>query len=205
MPRCEKRAGCRLLRMTWREWPVKRAFDISVAALSLPLAVLVIRLCAVAIRLTSPGPVVLRQPRIGRGGQIFTCYKLRTMRTGTKIAPSHQVSATAVTSVGRYLRRLKLDELPQLLNIIRGEMSFVGPRPCLPSQTELIEARRALGLDRIPPGITGVSQVRGVDMSDPARLAQLDATYLRDMSVRTDLKLIIATALGSGRGDRVNV
>lgn len=126
------------------------------------------------------------------------------MRADTTSAPSHMTSATAVTPLGRYLRRFKVDELPQLWNIIRGEMSFVGPRPCLPSQIELIEARRKLGLNEILPGITGVSQVAGVDMSDPKRLAYLDATYLRDMTIQNDLNLIRKTALGSGRGDRVS-
>jgi len=125
------------------------------------------------------------------------------MYRDTRNAPSHETGASAVTPIGRYLRRLKLDELPQLWNVLVGEMSFVGPRPCLPSQTELIASRRARGLYKIRPGITGVSQVAGIDMSEPERLALHDATYLRDMSLTTDLRLIAATILGSGRGDRV--
>jgi len=113
------------------------------------------------------------------------------------------MGASAVTPLGRHLRRLKLDELPQLWNILRGEMSFVGPRPCLPSQTALVKARRRHGLDRLRPGITGISQVAGVDMSDPERLATLDATYLQNMSLGTDIRLILATVLGAGQGDRV--
>jgi len=183
---------------------MKRALDLGLAILAAPFAIVVIAFCAIAIRATSPGPAILRQQRVGRHSKRFTCYKLRTMRTGTAVAPSHQVSVSAVTPVGRHLRRLKLDELPQLINIVRGDMSFVGPRPCLPSQKELIEARRALGVDAIRPGITGISQVNGVDMSDPERLARLDATYLMRISLRTDLALIAATALGSGRGDRVS-
>src|SRR5690606_6377138 len=105
--------------------------------------------------------------------------------------------------VGRFLRRTKLDELPQLWNILVGEMSFVGPRPCLPSQTSLIEARRARCLYEIRPGITGASQLAGLDMSVLDRLAAFDATYLDRMSIANDLRLILATIAGAGRGDRV--
>jgi O-antigen biosynthesis protein WbqP len=108
-----------------------------------------------------------------------------------------------VTPAGRWLRRSKLDELPQLWNVLRGEMSFVGPRPCLPSQVELVAARRARGLYAIRPGITGVAQVAGLDMSDPQRLAAADAEYLETMSLRTDLRLMLMTAFGAGKGDRV--
>jgi O-antigen biosynthesis protein WbqP len=182
---------------------MKRAMDLALATLGLVVAVPVIAICALVIRWTSPGKAILRQTRVGLDERPFTCLKLRTMYVDTKDAPSHHTGRSAVTPIGHHLRRLKLDELPQLWNILRGEMSFVGPRPCLPMQTELIEARRARGLYRIRPGITGVAQVAGVDMSDPERLAALDATYLDKMSLGTDLRLIMATALGSGRGDRV--
>jgi O-antigen biosynthesis protein WbqP len=182
---------------------MKRALDVVLAIVVLPFAALLIFGCAIAIMLTSQGPAILRQQRVGRYERPFACLKLRTMYANTPQAPSHETSSSAVTPVGRFLRRLKLDELPQLINIIRGDMSFVGPRPCLPTQTALIEARRRYGLQAIRPGITGVAQVRGVDMSDPERLAALDATYLEDMSIGADLRLIAATALGNGRGDRV--
>jgi len=182
---------------------MKRTFDVVVAIAALPFAALAILGCAIAIRLTSPGPAILRQQRVGRYEQPFICLKLRTMQINTPQAPSHETSSRAITPVGHFLRRLKLDELPQLVNIIKGEMSFVGPRPCLPTQTALVEARRRYGLQAIRPGITGVAQVRGVDMSEPERLAALDATYLRDMSIGTDIKLMLATAFGAGRGDRV--
>jgi O-antigen biosynthesis protein WbqP len=183
---------------------MKRAFDFFVALLALPFAALLILAFGIVVRLTSPGPAIFRQTRIGRGGKPFTCLKLRTMRQDTRDAPSHEVGASAVTGVGHLMRRTKIDELPQLWNILRGEMSFVGPRPCLPSQQALIEARRRYGLDAILPGITGVSQVAGVDMSAPERLAALDATYLDDMSLGRDLQLILATIFGAGRGDRVD-
>ena len=115
----------------------------------------IVLLCAAAIRLTSPGPAIFRQERVGRHGRPFICLKLRSMRSGTGDAPSHQTGAAAITPLGRWLRRLKLDELPQLWNVIAGDMSLVGPRPCLPTQAELIAARSRLGLDRIAPASPG--------------------------------------------------
>jgi O-antigen biosynthesis protein WbqP len=182
---------------------MKRTFDLVVAIVALPLAIPLVGICAIAVRLTSPGAAILSQQRIGRYERPFTCLKLRTMYADTPHAPTHETKDSAVTPIGQFLRRWKLDELPQLLNIIKGDMSLVGPRPCLPTQTALVDARRRYGLHAIRPGITGVAQVRGVDMSDPERLAALDATYLEDMSIGADLRLIAATVLGNGRGDRV--
>jgi O-antigen biosynthesis protein WbqP len=191
---------------SYRKPPVsalKRCFDLVIAVLMLPIALPVILVCILAVRATSSGPGIFCQTRVGAGERPFTCYKLRTMYADTLNAPSHETSASSVTPTGRWLRRLKIDELPQLWNVVRGDMSFVGPRPCLPSQKDLILARRSRGLYTILPGITGVSQVAGIDMSDAERLAAFDATYLKDMSLWTDLKLMAATALGFGRGDRV--
>jgi len=182
---------------------MKRIADIAIAVIGLPISLVLILVCVVLVKSSSPGPSIFRQTRVGLREKPFTCYKLRTMYVDTRNAPSHETAASAVTPVGRWLRRLKLDELPQLWNILRGDMSFVGPRPCLPSQIELIEARRARGLYAIRPGITGVAQVAGVDMSDPQRLAEVDAEYLGMISLSTDLRLILATAFGAGQGDRV--
>jgi O-antigen biosynthesis protein WbqP len=183
---------------------MKRAFDLVVALLLLIPGAIIIAILAVVIRITSPGPAIFRQRRLGKDEREFTCLKLRTMRSDTPNAPSHEVSTSMVTPIGGVLRRTKLDELPQLWNIVVGDMSFVGPRPGLPSQTALTEARRRHGLFRIRPGVTGVSQVAGVDMSDPEKLAALDATYLSDMSLGRDFSLLVATALGAGRGDRLD-
>jgi len=182
---------------------MKRIADIVIALLGLPVALPLILVCVVLVKWSSPGPAIFRQTRVGLREQPFTCYKLRTMYIDTRDLPSHETAASAVTPTGRWLRRLKLDELPQLWNILRGDMSFVGPRPCLPSQVELIKARRARGLYAVRPGITGVAQVAGIDMSDPQRLAEIDAEYLSTISLLTDLRLILATAFGAGRGDRV--
>lgn len=182
---------------------MKRTADVVMSVLGLPIAIPAILICAILVRVSSRGPAIFRQTRVGMNERPFTCYKIRTMYVDTLDLPSHEASASAVMPIGRWLRRLKLDELPQLWNIARGDMSFVGPRPCLPTQQELIEARRARGLYAIRPGITGVAQVAGVDMSDPEKLASLDAEYLKDMSLRNDIRLIVATASGAGRGDRV--
>ncbi|MBX9727209.1 MAG: sugar transferase [Rickettsiales bacterium] len=155
-----------------------------------------------AVRLSSPGPVIFAQRRVGRFGKPFTCYKFRTMFITTKQAATHEVGRDSITPVGRFLRRTKLDELPQIINIIRNEMSLIGPRPCLESQTALIEARRVRGVLDIKPGISGLAQVQGVDMSDPETLATLDAEYLARQSIMLDVKIMLATLRGNALTDR---
>ena len=126
----------------------------------------------------------------------FTLYKLRTMYCNTPSAPTHQTDPSAITYLGRWLRRLKLDELPQLLNVIKGDMSLVGPRPCLPSQQVLIEHRQRRGVFSVRPGLTGKAQVLGVDMSNPERLAKIDAEYVAERSFVGDIVLIVQTLTG---------
>ena len=185
------------------ESAAKRLLDAVAALAGLIVGAPLLLVAAVAIKATSPGPVIFAQQRVGRGERGFTCYKLRTMYEATPHRASHEISGSAVTPVGAFLRRTKLDELPQLVNVLRGEMSLVGPRPCLPTQTELIEARREAGVYSLRPGITGVAQVQGVDMSEPAKLAALDATYLKSRGLLTDLRILILTVAGRGSGDRV--
>jgi O-antigen biosynthesis protein WbqP len=183
---------------------MKRAIDILASLLGLLIFAPILAVAALAICLESRGSPIFAQTRIGQKGQFFRCFKLRTMYEKTPTLPTHQVEESAVTRVGARLRRWKLDELPQFLNVLLGQMSIVGPRPCLPVQTELIEARRRLGVLDARPGITGLAQVREIDMSDPERLAQVDAEYLRTRTFVIDLELVLATILGSGRGvDRV--
>ena len=172
---------------------MKRVFDL---ILAIPLAVLALPVVVVAaawVRLTSPGPALFPQERVGRNEKPFRCLKLRTMHQGTKSLPTHEVGKGAVTKAGRVLRRLKLDELPQLWNVIRGEMSLVGPRPCLPTQTELIERRRALGVYTLRPGMTGLAQIKGIDMSNPQKCAETDAEYLRRRTLGLDAKIVLLT------------
>jgi len=128
------------------------------------------------------------------------------MHLGTPNIPTHEATASHVTSVGRFLRRTKLDELPQLYNVLRGEMSLVGPRPCLPSQTELVRLRQERGITNIRPGITGLAQIRGIDMSNPARLCDADAEYLASASTMLDLRILLGTVFsGAGQGDKVRL
>lgn len=155
------------------------------------------------IKLDSPGPGLFIQTRVGRSGKPFECYKFRTMKTGTVQTATHEAPIAAVTKIGSFLRRMKLDELPQILNLFRGEASLVGPRPCLPIQTELVQARSERGVLDINPGITGLAQVRGVDMSEPLKLARLDQQYVAYRSILMDISIIKATFLGRGGGDRV--
>ena len=181
----------------------KRLLDVTAAVGGLIVGAPLLAIAAIAIKATSSGPVIFAQERVGQNERRFTCYKLRTMYEATPHRASHEVSASAVTPTGAFLRRTKLDELPQLVNVLRGEMSLVGPRPCLPAQTELIEARRAAGVYALKPGITGVAQVQGVDMSEPTKLAALDASYLTTGGFLTDLRILVLTVLGRGSGDRV--
>ena len=181
---------------------LKRSVDI-VLALAVVLALWWLMLLVwIGVRLQTPGPGIFTQQRVGRGEQIFTCYKFRTMQVATPNLGTHEVSADAVTPLGHVLRGTKIDELPQVLNVLRGEMSFVGPRPCLPTQTALIERRRARGVFDIVPGITGLAQVAQVDMSDPKRLADWDYRYLKLRTLPMDFAIMLRTALGRGGGDR---
>ncbi|MBC8130193.1 MAG: sugar transferase [Rhizobiaceae bacterium] len=184
---------------------MKRIFDVLASVAGLVVFGWMIVLLALVVQRSSQGPGLFAQPRIGRGRAVFTCYKLRTMCLGTAQAASHETPASAVTPLGAFLRAYKLDELPQLWNVLLGEMSFVGPRPCLPIQTRLIEERAQRGVHVARPGITGLAQVQGVDMSDPVRLAEIDATYVSTRSFSGDIALIMRTVLGSGRGDHVGM
>ena len=180
---------------------MKRSLDLFLClALLVPSGLLCLLVLPIVYLDTRATPLFV-QHRVGRDQRTFRLVKLRTMRADTCHLASHEVGAAQITSSGRWLRRLKLDELPQLLNVLTGSMSLVGPRPCLPVQQELIKERERRGVFALRPGITGPAQVAGVDMSTPIALAELDATYLAPWSLRRDLALLVATATGKGRGD----
>jgi len=155
------------------------------------------------VKFTSPGPGIFCQERVGRGGKIFVCYKFRTMANGTKQVGTHEVTASSVTSLGNILRKTKIDELPQILNIFKNEVSLIGPRPCLPSQKKLVHERELRGIFDIKPGISGLAQINGIDMSEPKLLAECDARYKGMRSILLNITIAISTALGSGAGDRI--
>ena len=149
------------------------------------------------------GSPVFRQVRVGRNKKPFTLFKFRTMKLNTASVASHLASSSSITPFGHFLRRTKLDELPQLWNVLKGEMSLVGPRPGLFNQEELTAARDAHGVYEVRPGITGLSQVNEIDMSTPERLAESDAKMIAEMYVSNYFKYIFQTIVGKGSGDRV--
>ncbi|MFC4293250.1 sugar transferase [Sphingorhabdus arenilitoris] len=183
-------------------WTFKKIVDWGFALAVLLVTWWLMLILFIAVKLGSPGPGIFAQERVGRHGKSFICYKYRTMRTGTKQAGTHELSADAITGIGAFLRKTKLDELPQVINILRGEISLVGPRPCLPVQSELIKERKERGVLNILPGITGWAQINDIDMSDPVRLARADADYMARRSIPFDLSIILKTFTGSGQGDR---
>jgi O-antigen biosynthesis protein WbqP len=147
------------------------------------------------------GSPLFRQERVGRHQRPFILVKFRTMRKDTASIASHLADASAVTKWGYFLRRSKLDELPQLWNVLKGEMSLVGPRPCLFNQIELIWERQARDVFNARPGITGLAQVNNIDMSTPKLLAETDARMLKELTVSAYFKFIFMTVGGEGSGD----
>ena len=184
--------------------PVKRIIDLVGAVTLLALLWPLMLFIAIAIHLDSPGPALFRQRRAGRGSSEFTIYKFRTMHLGTPDVASHLLgSSTAhVTRVGRVLRRTSLDEMPQLVNIVAGQMSFVGPRPALWNQADLIALRRTANVDTLRPGVTGLAQVDGRDELDLTQKVARDRTYLETCSLQVDLAIMARTftTLASSRG-----
>lgn len=153
--------------------------------------------------LLDTGSPLFLQIRVGRDQRLFTLVKFRTMQPDAAHVATHLADASAVTRWGGVLRRTKLDELPQLWNVLKGEMSLVGPRPCLPNQIELIAEREQRGVFAVRPGITGLAQVGGIDMSLPQLLAEIDAQMIKTLSVTAYFRYILLTLLGRGAGDRV--
>lgn len=149
------------------------------------------------------GSPLFRQERVGRNKQPFTLVKFRTMRPDTASVASHLADVSAITSLGHFLRRTKLDELPQLWNVLKGEMSLVGPRPGLFSQVELTEAREQQDVFTARPGITGLAQVNNIDMSTPELLAKVDRQMLDALNLSSYFRYILMTVTGKGGGDAV--
>jgi len=167
------------------------------------LVALPLMLVLVALGWFDTGSPLFRQERVGRCQRPFVLIKFRTMRPGTASVATHLAQASAVTSFGHFLRRSKLDELPQLWSVLKGEMSLVGPRPCLFNQLELIAERDKLDVFDVRPGITGLAQVQGIDMSTPRLLAETDAQMIKTLTLFNYFKYILLTVLGKGAGDRV--
>ena len=174
----------------------KRAVDFSLALAGLIGLGWLLAGVALLVRLTSPGPALFRQRRMGRNQKEFEILKFRTMRVDTpRDMPTHLLADPEryVTPLGRWLRRTSLDELPQLFNILKGEMALIGPRPALWNQYDLIAGRELYGVNRLRPGLTGWAQVNGRDEIPLAKKIRLDAKYARRISWRFDLKIFFMT------------
>jgi len=179
-----------------------RVIDFFLALLGLVVAFPVF-IVILLLGLLDTGAPIFKQERVGRFKKPFILIKFRTMRKDTLSVASHLSSASSITKLGKVLRRTKLDELPQLWNVLKGEMSLVGPRPGLFNQEELTEERDKLKVYDVRPGITGLAQISNVDMSTPRVLAEKDAEMIRTLSLSSYFRYILMTVLGKGSGDRV--
>ncbi len=174
---------------------MKRSLDLLLALIAGVVLVLPILVVAVAVRITSPGPVLYWSTRIGRHNRHFRMPKFRSMRIDTPAVATHLLANPEqwLTPIGSFLRRSSLDELPQLWSIIKGDMSFVGPRPALFNQDDLIALRTQAGVDALLPGLTGWAQVNGRDELPIPRKVALDAEYLHRRSLKFDLVILWMT------------
>lgn len=162
--------------------------------------IILIILCISFFDTRSP---IFFQKRMGKDKKPFNLMKFRSMKIGTMSVATHLANVNSITSFGKLLRKTKLDELPQLWNVLIGDMSLVGPRPNLYNQHELIQERDSLGVYNVRPGITGLAQINKIDMSTPKLLAETDAIMIGKLSVFKYLYFILQTILGKGRGDRI--
>lgn len=149
------------------------------------------------------GSPIFKQERVGKNQKPFKLLKYRTMGVNTKSVATHLANKNSITKLGSFLRKSKLDELPQLINVLKGDMSLVGPRPNLYNQEELIEERNKKGVYNFLPGITGLAQINKIDMSTPKKLAEVDADMLESLTIKKYFQYIFATVGGKGLGDRI--
>jgi lipopolysaccharide/colanic/teichoic acid biosynthesis glycosyltransferase len=180
-----------------------RIFDFIIAFIGVVLTFPILLIVTI-IGLFDTGSPIFLQKRVGKNKKFFTLIKFRTMSVETKSVASHLANTASITKIGTFLRKTKIDELPQLLNVLKGEMSLVGPRPNLFNQEELIQERDSRGVYDVLPGITGLSQVNNIDMSTPQLLAETDQNMIATLTIRDYFKYIIMTDTGSGKVDAVN-
>lgn len=184
---------------------MKRIFDFLMSLIAIIVLSPVILIVALAVKFTSPGPMLFKQRRIGKDNIEFEIYKFRTMRIDTPNVPTHLLENPEqwITPVGKFLRKTSLDELPQLFNILKGEMSIVGPRPALYNQIDLKEMRTKVGVHKLVPGLTGWAQINGRDEIPLSLKVSLDKEYLDRKSFFLDIKIIFMTALSVLKSDGV--
>lgn len=184
---------------------MKRAFDLMLVLLASLILFIPVVLVALLVRLTSAGPALYWSDRVGKNNTLFKMPKFRSMRVGTPAVATHLLADahSHLTPVGNFLRKSSLDELPQLWSIIRGDMSFVGPRPALFNQDDLIALRTQYGVEKLPPGLTGWAQVNGRDELPIPEKVKLDVEYLQRQSLPFDIKIIVLTFLKVVRRDGI--
>ncbi len=176
---------------------LKRACDFIIALLALILCAPLFLLLAIIIKATSPGPVFFRQIRVGRDGKFFYCLKFRSMKTTAPQSPTSELRHADfyITRVGAFLRRCSLDELPQLFNILKGDMSLIGPRPLIPAELTVHDLRSQYHVYQVRPGLTGWAQIHGRDTISAVRKAKLDRYYVEHFGLKMDLKILLKSAI----------
>ena len=184
---------------------MKRFLDVVLAVFAVVFLLIPILIIAIAVRLTSEGPVLYWSERVGRNSQIFKMPKFRSMRTDTPDVATHLLQQPDVwlTPIGNFLRKSSLDELPQIWSVLKREMSFVGPRPALHNQADLIALRKAAGVDELLPGITGWAQINGRDKLTVNEKVALDMEYFNKKSIFFDFKILWITLIKVIKGDGV--
>lgn len=174
---------------------IKRLFDFLLAVVLLVVLSPILLLLAVIIKFQDGGPAIFRQKRVGRNGNEFLFFKFRSMPVSTPNVESHETKKLQVTPFGKFIRRTNLDELPQFYNVLKGDMSFIGPRPPIPAQIDLIEMRRVNGALGIQPGLTGWAQVNAYDGMSPEKKAAFDGEYAKGLSFAMDFRILLRTAV----------
>ena len=179
-----------------------RALDIAISLVGLIVAAPV-NLILIILGFMDTGSPLFKQIRVGKNEKPFLLIKFRTMSLDSESVATHLIEPSKITRTGGFLRRTKLDELPQLWNVLKGDMSMVGPRPCLFNQEQLVFERAIRNIYDVRPGITGLAQIQGIDMSTPKELAETELKMLRGLSVLSYFQLILLTLWGQGRRDGV--
>jgi O-antigen biosynthesis protein WbqP len=181
---------------------VTRIFDVLFSFIGLVLLSPIL-FVLIIIGYLDTGSAIFRQKRVGKGKKPFNLMKFRSMHVNAPSVATHLASSSSITPFGGFLRKSKLDELPQLWNVLAGDMSLVGPRPNLFNQEELIEERDLRGVYFVRPGITGLAQINKIDMSTPKLLAETDARMIEELNFLSYFKYILLTIFGKGFGDRI--